>query len=265
MAARITTDMGKRSSQYRTTLLGCESRCRARFRCAVSTTRGGSRGSGSDAVASEAQAETDKRFQNLTLTGLVFQPALTARTIGRLPFFDVPLFLARGGAPPFFADGLHVFSDSGSIAVHRARAGPPVPRSPTGVSRALAMITAVRCERYDAISRTRCADASDDEGRQRSCTLLNASRDQIMRRLKLPRHYHSDVLRDRSWGFLARREVRRCAECAVRSFRKSLDSRISRLPKASPVAEALPIFPKLEMGAGSSLFSGESVEPCAIL
>jgi hypothetical protein len=40
-------------------------------------------------------------------------------------------------------------------------------------------VRAVRCDQP-----RRCADACDDEGRQRSCVLLNASRNQIMRRMK---------------------------------------------------------------------------------
>lgn len=62
-----------------------------------------------------------------------------------------------------------------SLVDHRVRAaaGPPVPLSPTRMSRAPVIITSDQCERYDAISHGDVADASDDEERQRSSMLSN--------------------------------------------------------------------------------------------
>lgn len=74
-----------------------------------------------------------------------------------IPSFLTPtshFFLARGGLS-LFADGLHVFTDSGSIVDHRVCAGAvrQFRESPTQLARTLAMITPVRCERYDVIGR----------------------------------------------------------------------------------------------------------------
>jgi hypothetical protein len=104
------------------------------------------------------------------------------------------------------------------MPVHRFR------ESLTRMARALGLIATVRCERYDATGRGDVLARRTTKGARRSCTLLNASRDQRMRSLKprtiIPRRASAIE----SWGFLAcaKREEVRCERSILGVHRTTL-------------------------------------------
>jgi hypothetical protein len=110
----------------------------------------------------------------------------------------VATFLWREGGSPIFADGLPRLQRFRQHRQHRVRAALST-RSSIGER--------ATCDdrgRSGASGSTRLAAAMcwrvGRRGRQRSCMVLNGSRDQKMRSLKLPHRYPTAMLRDRSWA-----------------------------------------------------------------